>query len=218
MHSVPWIQFVLDITENHCEEVERILQRCDFGADFEPSDSTLFKTPYETMSRSDEKPKTKTSDKFECNQNVYQFLKIQKPMDMQMNCLGLDYESIINSVLINLNKCRAQHRSFNAVADPLPPPDWSVHPQAETNTKSEAVYNTEERIKAMKRFLIENRKKREKLSREKKRLVVLQEMQITSHLNDAFDSYQQLDEEITNDMEYDQTLVEEPNEESNQFN
>ncbi len=185
MTSVPWIQFVLDIQENHTEEVERVLKKCDFGEDYKPFDNTLFETPYEKINRLDEKPNSKLNDRFENSEKVYELLTLQKPNDMKMNLLGLDYELIMNIVLSNLKKSRAQHRSFNAVADPLPPPDWSIPlTQLNINNESDAVYNTEERIKVMKKFLIENRKKKQKLSREARKRQILEQMALRDEMND----------------------------------
>ena len=205
MNSIPWLQFVLDVDENRSEEVDNILKKCDFGPDFKPSDVTLLETPYEKASRSDNKPIKNKKEQTLQNPNVYEFIKIGKPSDMQMNCLGLDYEFLINQVLLNLNKSRALHRKFNAVADPLPPPDWSVPPSVHTDNEANAVYNTEQRIKAMKTFLVENRKKREKLSRIKKREMVLKQLETQSYMEQAFDSYQlnniQLEEEFKYDFD-----------------
>lgn len=184
MHSVPWIHFVLDVQQNHCEEVERLLKKCDFGQDFEPFDNTLFETPYEVISRLDEKPNAKMNTKFENSEKVYEFLTLQKPNDMKMNVLGLNYELIMNIVLSNLKRSRAQHRSFNAVADPLPPTDWSNTTTLDNN-EIQAVYNTDQRIKAMKKFLVENRKKKQRLSRDARKRDILDQFANNQHLTDA---------------------------------
>ncbi|CAG2100250.1 unnamed protein product [Medioppia subpectinata] len=148
MHSVPWIQFVLDVTENHSLEVDRVLKTCDFGPDFKPFDETMFETPYERVGRKDGKIITNQSEEsIENMDGIYEYMKLKKPNDMQMNCLGLNYELIINIVLSNLKKSRAQHRCFNAVADPLPPPDWSEPTPNSVGSESDAFYNTDERIK-----------------------------------------------------------------------
>ena len=61
MNSVPWLQFVLDTKESQSEEVNKILKKCDFGPDFEPSDPTIFETPYELIGKKEDKRKTKNS-------------------------------------------------------------------------------------------------------------------------------------------------------------
>ena len=110
---------------------------------------------------------------------------MKKPDDMNMKTLDLDYEEMINIVLVNLKKSRAQHRTFNAVADPLPPPDWIKN----QNVQDEHVYNTDERIEEMKKFLVENRKKRQRLARNARKDIILKQMLVDIEMNEAKDVY-----------------------------
>lgn len=178
MNRIPLITFVYDTHENHLQEIERLLKIADYGEDFVPNDPTLFETPYETLSKSSGKPPGKQN----AIEVTYDCIKLQKPPDMKMDVFGLEYEKIMNIVLENLNKSRAQHRSFNAVADPLPPPDWfnQIKPP-----QDEPVYDTDFRLKMMKKFLVDNRKKRQRLSRTARKNEILEKLSIDEEMNIA---------------------------------
>lgn len=197
MGKVPHIEFVYDTRELHIEEIESLLEKADMGSDFQQSDPTLFKTPYQVLTETTQNKKIKKSkeSKQQTNTNendTYSYLKMKKPDDMDMKTLDLNYEEMINIVLVNLKKSRAQHRSFNAVADPLPPPDWIKN----QNVQNEHIYNTDERIEEMKKFLIENRKKRQRLARNARKDIILRQMLVDIEMNEAKDAYDSVQEDV----------------------
>src|SRR5699024_8460611 len=95
------------------------------------------------------------------------------------------------------HRSRAQHRlssqelnsSINAVGDHLPPLD----PSQEAINSSHNEYNTEERIRAIKKFVQLNKKRRNKMELKLKRMILEQEI-------DRMGSYEELREKLEESM------------------
>lgn len=134
--------------------------------------------------------------------DYYRNLRLKMPPDMPQDTLGLDYEELMNRVLSTMHRARAQHQfrvtsesELNAVGDHLPPLDMkAVLEKYNSNSNNSAFeYNTEERIKAIKKFVELNRRRRNKLELKAKRRLLEEEI-------NRLDSYEALRERLQESM------------------
>lgn len=210
-NSVPWIVFVYDLQEANDHLIATCLDKCkadliegeeknnlDAGKDFQlkvqdnlkMADKISFQNPFETV------PVDEYCQKM-LNYNPHDFysqLRLRMPDEMSLDALNLDYEPIMNKVLHNLYRARALHRlnssDLNAVADHLPP--LNMNPPVGNNS-SQIEYNTEERIKAIKKFVELNKKRKNKMELKLKRQILEEEI-------GRLDTYEQLREKLQEGM------------------
>ncbi|RWS17196.1 hypothetical protein B4U79_17711 [Dinothrombium tinctorium] len=178
MTKVPIVRFNFDRRRYGLKEINALLEKVDFDNDFERSDPKLVRTPSEMMTApkiSENRRQTKVStivkecdDSNMSNENNVSF---SFPADMELNVLGLDYETFIKKVVFHMERSRAAHRGYAPlVADPLPPAEWVSSPVYQNpEQKDNEENNTNERIKNMQHFILENRKKQKRLAREAKK-------------------------------------------------
>ncbi|RWS25550.1 putative ribosome-binding factor A-like protein [Leptotrombidium deliense] len=198
MQVLPIMRFVFDRETFAKKEVEHLLNKADMGSTFSPTDPTSLETPSERLTSKKGKYKTDVSTyikegediKYTPEPIVPTFLC---PPDMHLNALGLDYRTLINKVLFFMKKSRAEHRNFNAVADPLPPADWVAPPILHAppdfeESESERV-KTAQRVKDMQMFIIENRKKRERLKKQAIKETEERFQLVTEQLDEAMENY-----------------------------
>lgn len=117
--------------------------------------------------------------------------KLSMPPDILIKSLNLDYESLFKKVLQNMHRTRVEHeqdmKNMKSIAD-----FKSYTPINNVKTSFEPIeYNTEERLKAMKKFIIANKKYRDKKNLKLKRKLLAEEI-------DRFENYEQLREHIEN--------------------
>lgn len=134
---------------------------------------------------------------FQFTQNPYdnqkalsRFLTFNHPEDMRLDTFSLDYKNIINKLLFNLVKSRSPSQAFNPISDPLPPVDWSsVKPMPRIPPDmNDPAQNFKGRVIVMRKFLIENRKKKQLLSRQAKRIKEEMSLEASNNLNQALEN------------------------------
>ena len=207
MGRIPQIQFNHDLSCNRAAFVRKLIQKADYGPGFVPSDPTIFTPPTKVISneeKSIEDLKFKRrgfslykrslvlfdeyrteSDPSKTN-NENKTPVFEHPEDMNLNVLGLDYRSIMDKVLFHMKKTRAEHRGYNAVADPLPPAEWvAPAPFPATDDETEPSLSPDERINIMKKFMVDNRKKRHRMSRDARRELDERLMILAEHVDGA---------------------------------
>lgn len=96
----------------------------------------------------------------------YKIPSFKSPEDMNLVVFGLDYKQTMDKILANLKRSRAEHRGYNPVADPLPPSSW-VSPSQPTpdHLKDKIKLDTYDRIQIMKNFIVENKRKKDRMYR-----------------------------------------------------
>ena len=101
----------------------------------------------------------------------YRTDKFTAPPDMRLDAQGLDYERIMNLVMANVQRSRADAKRRVYVADPLPPAVWvDEHQQPPDHEKARLEKpDTTVRLSTMRQFVIEHRRKRAKFFKEKER-------------------------------------------------
>lgn len=93
--------------------------------------------------------------------------KFEAPRDMLLNMQGLDYESLMNQVLAKAKRARAPLSSSPNVADPLPPAVWVEEQQMPPDHLLSKPLDTTTRLSTMRNFMVNNRRKKSKLHRDK---------------------------------------------------
>lgn len=175
MSNIPAIRFIFDRNQINNEMLENIFKEFSIKSDpkeFTPpsKDATGYhiKNPIgvkqwakrvaKFSEQFKEEQESKYNETMEMKMN-YTYTRFEYPPDMALNFAGLDYESYINRVNEKLGKLRS--KASNYVADPLPPAHWVENPDApppehlNVQTKS-----NDERLNALKEFVIANRKKK----------------------------------------------------------
>lgn len=100
--------------------------------------------------------------------------RFEAPEDMRVDARGLEYRKIMNRVLAGMKRVRSAESShpLNPVADPLPPSTW-VHPPLfppdHQLLQRSLVQDTETRLDNMKSFVINYKKKQNRMFKENRR-------------------------------------------------
>lgn len=215
-NSVPWILFVYDLQESNDDEIARRLEQCkddlaertddrrqaELMARFEEkesknplSDQISFEDPFEEVPVDEYTQKAMSLNPTD----YYRSLRLRMPEGMPQTTFALDYEELANRVLTTMHRARAQHRllvnpqtELNALGDHLPPLDMKKVLETcnkESGHNSSLEYNTEERIRAIKKFVETNRRRRNKLELKAKRRLLEEEIA-------RFDNYEALRERL----------------------
>lgn len=198
--TIPWISFVYDVQASGDRDIENRLAKVRH--EFEKFQQKSQDVPEATKVKFEPKLEKQINfqssiEEFDLDEyqkktlhnsnsvDVYKNLKFRKPEDMIMNVLNLDYEGIMDKVLKNMSITRAQHRQSNlyGIGEHLPP----ITPADQNESQPPVSYNTEERIKAIRKFAIMNKKQKNKFSSKHERLLLDEE-------NARLEDYQQLHE------------------------
>ncbi|KAI1296917.1 hypothetical protein HDE_05198 [Halotydeus destructor] len=225
MGRVPTVKFNHDQTTSTVSTVQTKLKEADYGKNFKPSDPTKFAPPTQVATG---KPKVELLTTYfkkrvavfnaeqarlnsmAADSSGYKVPTFQCPADMNLNILGIEYLKIMNKVLFTAKRSRAEHRGFNPVADPLPPAEWispPIFPPDEPENLS-VESSPKYRMDVMKRFMVDNKKKRERMSRQARREADEQLVSISEHLEGAksrlYSDYEyQENQESFGDHDYD---------------
>lgn len=197
---VPMVKFSYDLTNSAVTHVNDLLGRADYGKNFTPSDPTKFAPPTQVLTKPT-KPLFKAqwrkkavtlyneamaaSTGQERVDNQYKVPIFECPDDMNLCTLGLDYAFFMNRVLFDLKRSRGEHRGHVQIADPLPPAEWIAPAPFPVPANQDALPSTEERIESMRFFIVENKKKRQRLSRESRKTTDLHLIAIADELEGA---------------------------------
>lgn len=208
--SVPWISFIYDLQATYEREIENRLKI--IGQDFANLESNPDSNVENSLNSQIEFHDTKVDfkkqvnvndfineididdylkNKFNFNTNeIYKSLKLNLPEDMSLNMLNLDYESLMNKVLQNMHITRAHHRQLNpylhSVGEHLPP----IDPASPQLNNEPVFYNTEERINAIKKFSVMNKKNKNYSLKKLEKMLIDEEnhrLDEYEHLRDAID-------------------------------
>lgn len=201
-NNVPWILFVYDIQASFSKELEILLEKCreDWqtndneknsdidNIDFNVNDCINF-TGNLDIGMEDYLENNLEKLQYKTYFNTY--AKLSMPPDILTKNLNFDYESLFKKVLQNIHRTRIEHeqdmKNMKTIADIK-----SFTAVNNAKTPSDPVeYNTEERLKSMKQFIIANKKYREKENLKLKRKLLAEEI-------DRFDNYEQLREHMEN--------------------
>lgn len=182
MGKVPIIKFNYDQTTAVTDNVQKILKEADYGKNFVASDPRKFSPPTQVLTGKERlsiKPdyrklaavlydeNTAAINSINLKKPDYKVLTFAHPENMNLNVLGIDYLGIMNKVLFFMKRSRAEHRGFVPIADPLPPAEWIAPPPFSTSeSKPDLEPSSEDRIALMRKFVIENKKKRQRMSRD----------------------------------------------------
>ncbi|XP_015791581.1 uncharacterized protein LOC107368293 [Tetranychus urticae] len=208
MGKVPTIEYIYDLSyDSESKLAERLdsldlgpqeeHQRVEVGQEFSPPkpDPEPFK-PLGTRRRAkalttfDPNFANYSTNPYENTKAPQRFLVFEYPDDMRLDMFSLDYKNIANKILFNLSKTRSPSQSFNPISDPLPPVDWSsVKPMPRLPPDmNDPAQNFKGRVVMMNKFLIENRKKKQLLAREAKRIKEQMSLEASETLNQALDN------------------------------
>lgn len=212
--NIPKLKFVFDRYRSLTDQLEKLLKTADFGPNYKPKLNSEFNIPQPedapfrpdhpvaphiwSLAKFDEKVASNKKPYDQSPQSAWP--QCNYPSDMKLDTLGLDYKFLIDKVLFSLRRVRSTGRAFNAVADPLPPSEWSQsEPPVSFRNSNDPAYQYENRIKLMKKFIVDNRKKKLLLLREAKKLKREGYEAISERIEDAKERieqwYQQEDEE-----------------------
>lgn len=209
-NHVPWIAFIYDLQESNEREISTRLKKCqkdlvqeepsipdlDFMEELSKvqtshslTDQISFENPLESLSMDEYYEKM-----LEYNPNEYYLQqRYRLPPDMTANVFNLDYCFLMNKVLQNLHRLRPQQRinayNYNLVGEHLPP----INPNKMAIESNLIVYNTDERINAIRKFVSIQRKRKNKEELKLKRMILENEI-------DRFDSYEQLQNSLEKSM------------------
>lgn len=198
--SVPWITFVYDEQASYEMELNKLYGMIRHHQSQAEQKSQL--SP--TLSSSIDLNKSIGNQQFERyhdNQNwklkkagsmvyksedTYKYMKLRMPENMRLDVFNLDYEFFMNKVLQNMNRSRCNSfnmstQSLHAVDEPSSPPlNHAIFGPSEM-----VDYNTEERVKSIKKFVELKKKDQGKMKLKLRRLMLEQE-------NDRFEDFAQL--------------------------
>lgn len=191
--NVPDLVFVYDEYEDRHKAVTQLLDEIRPELrDHEPFDARHFVPPSKVISEAFEHIKPKffkkqvtAYDQHEAIRQRFAYEKKQSallgnekcefehPPEMRLNSADLDYKTLINQVLFYLSRSRSE---ITREADKVNiPSDWIPPIQSNSGTMSGGLQDdettslptsTEDRLKMMKRFLIEHRRKKRKETRQ----------------------------------------------------
>ncbi|UXI15433.1 ubiquitin carboxyl-terminal hydrolase 22-like [Sarcoptes scabiei] len=196
---VPWIQFVYDLQALYDEEIQTKLEQIRKEAkDCENKiDQYIFDD--KNLSLDDKINFTGTIDinveenldklKWKTDSNRFQELNLPC-YDAAIENSKLDYEYLFKKVLLNMHRTRPQHASDMSIMRQIDhietnnSNDQSFSPD-NYSQQSSIDYNTEERIKSIKRFVMLSRKQKNRFERKLKHKLISEEL-------DKFDNYEQL--------------------------
>ena len=201
-NAVPWIIFVYDLQESYEYEVSMLLEKCkkdlineevamndtdnkglNINKNYKVTGQVIFEDPFKTVKLDDYFQKILKTNL----QDYYSTLKLKLPEDMPLNTFNLDYEFLMNKVLHNLHRNRDKYRlsyyNMNSVSEHLPLID-----ENKVNCNLNYIdYQTDERIKAIKKFVFLNKKRKNKALLKLKRKILLEEV-------DRLESYEEIRE------------------------
>jgi len=220
-NHVPWIVFVYDLQEANEHEVFVRLKKCQQElADFSQNEENIEKESINCQKEDAQSEQTfKLDDQIsfedpieeitveemyqrmtKCNLEGDSQLKIKMPEDMSLNVFNLDYEYLMNKVLHNMGRYRTIHKdsafNLNTLGQPLPPLEASSN-----SNNNEINYNTEERIKSIKKFVDINKKRRNKTQLALKRMILQEEVERMGTYEQLRERYQMRIEEHFKDLE-----------------
>lgn len=110
MGEVPRVYFVRDRHYSKAAEVDNLLKTADFGEDFEPTDPTLFmKSKLELQMKL---PEDIRSQIFEIERNYDDIEEEEELPEMRHDVLGLDHQSIMKRIALNIDKSKKAWESF----------------------------------------------------------------------------------------------------------
>lgn len=205
----PMIFFVYDRKTEGLNELEAAFRGIDMGPDHEPTHPSQVPTFSELLYKTRKGTRTKSHGNDECVEDeqsetspVGQNISFY-PHDMKLDTFGLKHDEVMAKVRAKMRKVRAAHRAFNATSDPLPPADWTtplyVIPPA---PQLEDPLDPVSRVKAMRQFMIENRKKKKRLRQQARREANIELFTAGEHLGEV-------QERMLTENEYHKTLYEE---------
>ena len=210
-HSAPWISFIYDLQKDYEFKLQKTLEICKQDwRDENAQDESIEKEQKE------EEEKILTSKNLNFEENIekvdldeyfydalktntndsYTYLRLRSPEGMDQNIASLDYSAMMNKVLQNLKRTRSKVEaqtlttSMQDVGVHLPP--VNIYEHITPNTEMD--YNTEERIKSIKKFVQLNRKKASKADNRQKRKILQDEL-------DKFVSYEDLRDKLEEKMD-----------------
>lgn len=178
MTLVPDIRFCYDKGIMSLDTVDSLLKKTGHKSTFKPQDfvpPTEVATGYHFMNPLGPRIRAKKvalfAEEFAKSQETvyddkinYKFTKFVYPPDMRLDAVGLDYEKIMNQVLVHVNRIRSDSRQNVHVADPLPPAVWIEDHRIPTDHEKMQMQkpDTTIRLSTMRNFIIEHRRKRTK--------------------------------------------------------
>lgn len=160
MTKTPQIRFLFDKRHHELQRVHDLMK-------------LLGNTKNSKMENLQPHNETEESEIEEETETVSPHYVLKHPTDMRMDVLNLNYKELMSIVLSTMKKARAQHRYYPAVADPLPPAEWIAPPEIHIGVHNEEYLDSETRIIMMKKFIIENRKKRQRITKEARKKEIL---------------------------------------------
>lgn len=193
--TVPWILFVFDLQASNEQEIERRLEKCraelESMGKINPEQSSY---PLVDRISTAGSPSVNIDDikQLSYQTQADEYDRMEMPVDMfKKYAPDLDYEALMSKVMQNMPRTRAQHEhdlsQMKALGDFEAEPFVSI-PNSKQPTQP-IDYNTENRIKAIRKFVQLNRKRKDKVERRLKLSILSEEI-------GRFDDYESLKEQL----------------------
>lgn len=232
MGFIPNLEFVYDRASRIHEDVYRRLDTADFGPDHPKRDLNEYARPQPAPPDKPKRPwvakhkwdltnfdkmfaASRDENPYEKPEEVFE-IKFICPTDMRLDLMGLDYNAVIRKVLFEMKRVRREANPIDPIDHPLPPGQWHqpIPVPIQPRNPASPEYQYENRIAMMKKFLVENRKKKLILAREARKVKYEADVDETRRLEEARERIElkytadyDLDEKLgTTDEAYDEFL------------
>lgn len=147
MGEVPRIYFVKDKHYSKAAEVDVLLQRADFGEDFNPTDPTLFmKSSLELQMKLPDDVRSKIYEMEQSSVEEEEYVEEELP-EMRNDVMGIDHSVIMKKIAVNIDKSKKAWETFGTrsetiLADVTPTRDFAaVQLEVDKLNKDEEVRN-----------------------------------------------------------------------------
>ena len=197
--NVPWIQFVFDLQASNEQEIEQRLEKC--RAELAINDKIKAnQSSYPLVDRISTAGSSSSTSIDDIKQLSYQsqaneYDEMKMPANMFKKYVpNLDYETLMNKVIQNMPRTRAQHQEdllqMKALGNPDSEPLLNSIPNSKQIAQTQPInYDTENRIKSIRKFVQLNRKRKDKMERRLKLSILSEEIE-------RFDDYGELKEQL----------------------
>lgn len=184
----PTIEFVYDQASKDHDQIFECLSTADFGPNHQKKDLNEYYPPKEDGPPKSNRPYvpkhiwslTNFDEAFASSQGENPYEKVEEhavpqfecPTDMRLDMMRLDYSALIKKVLFDMRRWRKEANLFDPITDPSLPTEWAeLKPlPPKPRDPNDLANQYEERIRLMKNFIIENRKKKSIMAREAKKV------------------------------------------------
>ncbi|OTF83901.1 hypothetical protein BLA29_000469 [Euroglyphus maynei] len=203
--NVPWIQFVFDLQASNDQEIEQRLEKCRAqSGNIEKINPEQYCHSIVDRISEGERPSSHVDDiSYRSHANEYDEMRM--PADIFRKYVpDLDYEALMNKVMQNMPRTRAQHEEDLLQMKALENHSLGESPFASQQRTASAAqpidYDTENRIKAIRKFVQLNKKRKDKMERRLKRSILSEEIERFDDYGDLKERLEQRYEELFPDQ------------------